>query len=253
MQGRGETPRGLAILPARLGSTRLPRKVLLADTGRPLVVHTAEAVSAAERIERVLVATDDEEVLNAVRQHGYDAVMTRADHASGTDRVHEAAGDQDGYDVIVNVQADEPEIDAAELDRLVAAFEDETVEAATLAAPITDPAEEDSPSVVKVVRDQAGDALYFSRSPLPSRVHARPGFSATTLRHVGVYAFRPAALNRFCSLPEGALERAENLEQLRWLEAGRRMRVLDAKRAPRGIDTEADYEAFVTRMGGITT
>ena len=252
MSPAGEQPHALAILPARLGSTRLPAKVLLAETGRPLFVHTAQAVARASRVARVLVATDDERVVAAAEEHGVEAVLTSPDHPSGTDRVHEAAASASGHDVVLNVQADEPEVEPTELDALVAAFADPAVEAATLAAPIEDPDELAATSVVKVVRDASGDALYFSRALLPNRSHARAGDAAEPLglRHVGVYAFRPAALAAFCALPPSALERAENLEQLRWLEAGRRMRVLDARRAPRGIDTEADYLAFVTRVNG---
>ncbi|MDA1264867.1 MAG: 3-deoxy-manno-octulosonate cytidylyltransferase [Planctomycetota bacterium] len=249
MRLSGESLRALAVLPARIGSTRLARKVLLAETGRPLVVHTAETVTGASRITRVVVATDDAEVLAAVTEHGHEAVMTRDDHPSGTDRVNEAAQlTGEGWDVVVNVQADEPELDPADLDRLVDAFEDADVEIATLAAPLAE-GELETASVVKVVRDDAGDALYFSRAAIPCADHARDDDVAPGLRHVGVYAFRPEALAAFCALPVGRLERTENLEQLRWLEAGRRMRVLDAARAPRGIDTLEDYRAFVQRTG----
>ncbi len=259
MEPRGEHLRALAVLPARLGSTRLPRKVLLAETGQPLVVHTARAVARATSIESVLIATDDETVATAVREFGFEAALTSPDHPSGTDRVHEAVSASEGrWDVVVNVQADEPELDPGDLDLLVHAFADPAVHVATLAAPITDPTELCSESVVKVVRDALGDALYFSRAPIPNRSHARPNATEApeeprALRHVGVYAFRPAALAEFCALEVGTLERSESLEQLRWLEAGRRMRVLDARRAPRGIDTEADYRAFVERVGHTTS
>ena len=255
MGSDGEPPHALAVLPARLGSTRLPAKVLLAETGRPLFVHTAEAVSQAKRVQRVLIATDDSKVLLAAQAHGLEATLTSADHQSGTDRVNEAAtgigAKEMTWDVILNVQADEPEVEAGELDALVEAFTDPSVEVATLAAPITDEEELSASSVVKVVRDSSGDALYFSRSPIPSQAHARGGegqAGTQALRHVGVYAFRPEALVAFCTLGVGALEHTENLEQLRWLEAGRRIRVLDADRAYRGIDTESDYRAFVDRM-----
>ncbi len=242
--------RAAAVIPARIGSTRLPRKMLLAETGTPLVVHTARAVAACAAIERVVVATDSDEVLAAARDHGVDALMTRADHASGTDRVHEAAerlaADGDGpYDVILNVQGDEPDVAAQDLAALVDCFADEGVEFASLWAPIDDQADLASPAVVKVVLDERGDALYFSRAAVPDARHARDGAAPTYRRHVGVYAFRPAALARFCALPPGALERVENLEQLRWLEAGGRLRVLPASRRPRGIDTAEQYADFV--------
>lgn len=251
MPARGEFPRALAVLPARIGSTRLPAKVLLAETGKPLVIHTAETAARASSIAKVVIATDDEEVLQLAQQHGFDAVMTSPEHSSGTDRVNEAVGLLGGdWDVVLGVQADEPELDPADLDRLAQAFSDPQIDAATLATPIRGDEELNAPSVVKVVLDSAGDALLFSRAPIPCRAHAREGARTAplALRHIGVYAFRPAALAAFCALPCSDLERIENLEQLRWLEAGHRMRVLEVSRAPRGIDTPEDYRAFVERQ-----
>lgn len=254
MAGANETsspPRAVAIVPARLGSTRLARKMLLAETGLPLFVHTARNVAAAGVFEQVVVATDAEEILAAARAHGVAALPTSPDHPSGTDRAFEAwqriARDDPSVDVVVNVQGDEPELAAADLRALVAAFADEAVEIATLAAELDDPAELASPDVVKVVTDAAGDALYFSRAAIPSTDHARPGATRRAHRHVGVYAFRPAALEAFRALPVGRLEALESLEQLRWLEAGRSLRVVAASHAPPGIDTRDDYAAFVQR------
>ena len=180
--------------------------------------------------------------------------------SSRVSRVHEAwnilaeRGGAD-FDVVVNVQGDEPDLPAADLDLVVSAFVEEEVEIATLCAPVTVREEALDPSVVKVVRDARGDALYFSRSPVPSFEHpsrpmrpGAPGLKAVE-RHIGVYAFRPEALKAFCALPQGELEATENLEQLRWLEAGRRMRVLVASETTYGIDTEEDYAAFVARTG----
>jgi 3-deoxy-manno-octulosonate cytidylyltransferase (CMP-KDO synthetase) len=248
---RGESPRALAVLPARIGSTRLPAKVLLAETGKPLVIHTAEATARATGVDKVLIATDGEQVLRHAEQYGFEALLTSPEHASGTDRVNEAVQLLGGHwDVVLGVQADEPELDPEDLNRLIEAFVDPRIEAATLATPIEDPTELASTNVVKVVRDQSGDALLFSRAPIPCRDHAREGSPASplALRHIGIYAFRPAALAEFCALPAGTLEGIENLEQLRWLEAGRPMRVLDAGHAPRGIDTPEDYRAFVERQ-----
>ena len=249
-------PRALALVPARLGSQRLPRKMLLAETGRPLVVHTVANAHAAGLFARVVVATDSPEIQAAVADAGFEAVLTRPDHESGTARAEEAARAVGGaFDVVVNVQGDEPELDRGDLARLVAAFADPAVEAATLCGPLAE-AERALPQVVKVVRDAAGDALYFSRAPVPYRAepgaaaYARedaPPWSDCARRHVGVYAFRPAALADFVALPRGRLEALENLEQLRWLEAGRRMRVVEAAHLPLGIDTRADYDAFVQR------
>ena len=248
--------RALAVLPARLTSTRLERKVLLDETGLPLFAHTARQVSRCDAIERVLVATDSEQVLEWGTRLDIEVVMTDADHPSGTDRVQEAV-DQLGsaFDVILNVQADEPDVEPEDLRRLVRAFECETVQAATLATPLLSADDLASPNVVKVTRDAQGRAMYFSRAPIPCRSHARdagqaPAGAPLALRHVGVYAYRPDALARFCSLEKGTLEVAENLEQLRWLEAGHPMTVVDAEHTPRGIDTREDYDAFVQRQGG---
>lgn len=255
----GERLRALAIVPARLGSRRLARKMLLDDTGAPLFEHTARNVGRCPAIERVVVATDAEEILERARAAGLEAVLTRPDHASGTDRAEEALSrvGPAGWDVVVNVQGDEPELDPADLGRLVAAFADPAVELATLAGPLAE-SDHARPQVVKVVRDERGDALYFSRAPIPYRpapgegaAYARedaPAWSSQARRHVGVYAFRPAALRAFCARPRGALEALENLEQLRWLEAGRRMRVVEATSVPLGIDTREDYDAFVERV-----
>jgi 3-deoxy-manno-octulosonate cytidylyltransferase (CMP-KDO synthetase) len=261
----GGERRAVAILPARLASRRLPRKMLLAETGKPLFVHTAERVAACRAIQRVVVATDAREILEAARDAGLEALLTREDHESGTDRVQEAFAGLGGgpWDVVLGVQADEPEVETADLEVLVAAFAEPEVEAASLCAPFEREEEAEAPQAVKVVRDSRGDALYFSRAPIPYRAaapgeasagaYARAGAPARAgvlRRHVGVYAFRPAALARFCALPSGALEGLENLEQLRWLEAGRRMRVLEVARAPMGIDTRADYDLFVARLRG---
>ncbi|MBM3991799.1 MAG: 3-deoxy-manno-octulosonate cytidylyltransferase [Planctomycetes bacterium] len=258
MNSTGDSPRALAIVPARLASVRLPRKMLLAETGLPLCVHTVRNLRRCAALERIVLAVDDEEVAAAARAHGVEAVLTRVEHPSGTDRAFEAASKVGGtFDVVVNVQGDEPELDPADLGRLVAAFSSPEVEAATLAASFVDPDEALASQVVKVVRDERGDALYFSRAPIPhrstdpsrayARADARP-WAEVARRHVGVYAFRPAALERFVRSSPGTLERLENLEQLRWLEQGRRMRVVDAGRVPLGIDTRADYDAFVGRV-----
>lgn len=242
----------VAIVPARLGSTRLARKLLLADTGEPLFVHTARNAAGAGVFARVVVATDAAEIADAARRAGLQAVITRADHPSGTDRVAEAyahlAAEGLLAEVVVGLQGDEPDLEAGDLARLVAAFADPAVEIATLAVRFEDERAADLPQAVKVVCDARGDALYFSRARIPARGHGcGEGDLAVLRRHVGVYAFVPQALARFCSLSHGALEACENLEQLRWLEAGGRIRVVEATRAPLGIDTREDYDRFVAR------
>jgi len=249
--------RALAIIPARLASSRLARKMLLEARGLPLFAHTARNTQASGAFARVVLATDAHEILERARELGLEALLTRAVHTSGTDRVHEAwlalarAGER--AEVVVNVQGDEPELDPRDLAALVAAFGDARVRAATLAAPLEDPALCARPNVVKVVVDRNGDALYFSRAPIPADGHAAaesgPGTNKTIhRRHIGVYAFAPAALEQFCALPRGVYEMRENLEQLRWLEAGEKMRVVAATRVPEGIDTQPDFERFVERL-----
>lgn len=260
----GADPRVLVVVPARIGSTRLPRKMLLRETGRYLFEHTVRNVERASLVERVVLATDSEEIVRAAEEVGIDALLTSPDHPSGTDRVEEAHGALvaagDGpFDVIVNVQGDEPELPPRDLDALVAAFDDDGVELATLWARVESRADADDPSIVKVVVDGCSDALYFSRSPIPSLEHPSrpmredaPGLAAMK-RHIGVYAFRPAALERFCRLAPGALETTESLEQLRWLEAGGRIRVVEASQTTVGIDTREHYSLFVARQGAVAT
>ena len=236
----------LIVIPARMGATRLPGKPLLAETGKPLVVHTLEAVRHCTRAARVVVATDDDRIAAAVRAAWGEAILTSPGCRSGTDRVAEAARLIAGDDIVVNVQGDEPEVDPAALDVLIAAVEaDLTVQMATLAAPILSDEELASPSVVKVVVDARGDAMYFSRSPIPFA--REPLGPARPRRHVGVYAYRRDFLQKFAGMDATPLELTEVLEQLRALENGVRIRVVATDRAPPGIDTPQDYEAFVRR------
>ena len=228
--------------------------MLLAETGRCLFLHTADVVRASGAFARVVVATDAPEIAEAARGAGFEALMTRADHRSGTDRVCEAwralAAQGETADVVVNVQGDEPESAPADLAAVVAAFAPGGIEIATLAAPFSTEEEWKNPSVVKVVCDARGTALYFSRAPIPGRGHGAaplPPAQLPVRRHIGVYAFTPAALLRCAALAPGRLEAAESLEQLRWLEAGERIHVAAASRAPAGIDTREDYDGFVSR------
>ena len=237
--------RTVAIIPARYGSTRLPGKPLLDKTGRPLIQHVVEAVRQARRIQAVYVATDDARIERAVRAFGGEAVMTRPDHPSGTDRLAEAAeliGLDDG-DVVVNVQGDEPEMDPRHIDRLVELLNDSDAEMATLAAPLDAQAAQ-SPDNVKVVLAVDGTALYFSRAVIP---YDRQGAGVRYLLHLGIYAYRKGFLVRFAALEPTPAERAEKLEQLRALEHGYRIAVGVVPSAPPGVDTMEDYAAFVER------
>ena len=236
----------ILVIPARYGSKRLPGKPLLCETGRPLVMHVLDAASRATRVTRALVATDDERILAAVREAGGCAMLTSAAHSCGTERVAEVASLIPGDEPVVNLQGDEPEIDPADIDLLIETLVSTGAAIATLAAPIEDEAEFRDPSVVKVVTDADGNALYFSRAPIP---HDRDGDGAADRwHHLGIYAFTRAALRDFAARPPSPLERTEKLEQLRALESGMRIRVAFVKKAPPGIDTIKAYRDFVRRQ-----
>jgi len=236
----------VGIIPARYSSTRLPGKPLLDATGKPLIQYVVENVRKARRIEAVYVATDDERIKQAVEEFGCEAIMTRPDHPSGTDRLAEAAQilNLDEDDVIVNVQCDEPEIDPNHIDLLVSLLINSDAPMATLAAPI-DERSANSPNNVKVVLSQSGHALYFSRAKIP---FDRDGKGAQYLLHVGIYAYRKRFLDKITALEPTPLEQTEKLEQLRALENGFRIAVGVVDSASPGIDTMEDYENFIRRM-----
>lgn len=236
-------PTYAVVIPARVGSTRLPRKPLLAETGRPLVVHVVERAQRAPGVSRVIVATDDDAIEEAVRAIGGDVARTDPGHATGTSRCAEVAATLT-EDVVVNVQGDEPTFEPADLAGLAEAAARAGVDIATLAHPIRSPEDAARPSTVKVVLRADGTALYFSRAPIPFDV-ASGGAAAGTLGHVGIYAFRRPRLLDFVRLPPGRLAALESLEQLRALEAGWRIAVLPATRPALGIDTPDDYARFV--------
>jgi 3-deoxy-manno-octulosonate cytidylyltransferase (CMP-KDO synthetase) len=237
----------LCVIPARYGSKRFPGKALASQTGKPLIQHVYEAAAGAKRVDAVVVATDDERICAAVEAFGGRAVMTRADHPCGTNRVAEAAEAFPDAEIVVNLQGDEPELDPALLDRLIDEMQkDPKMELATLAGPLA--AEEAAdPNAVKVVLAASGDALYFSRAPIPVARDGEKSRRAPMLLHFGIYAFRADALRAYARMPQTPLERTERLEQLRWLEQGRRIRVLVTDHRPAGVDTPEDYAAFVER------
>lgn len=238
----------VAVVPARFASTRLPGKPLLSETGRPLIRHVVEAAARSSRLERVIVATDDDRILTAVRAFGGEAVMTREDHPSGTDRVAEVAAGLPDAEIIVNLQGDEPEIAGEALDRVVELLlDDPEVPMATLATPIRDEAIHRDPACVKVVLDARGRALYFSRSPIPMHRDGLPS-GILGLLHLGLYAYRRDFLMGLGKMAPSPLERAEKLEQLRVLEAGRPIAVGVVDEPSVGIDTPEDYRRFVERQ-----
>jgi 3-deoxy-manno-octulosonate cytidylyltransferase (CMP-KDO synthetase) len=241
------------VIPARYGSTRLPGKPLLRSTGKYLIQHVYERAREAKSAAVVVVATDDTRILSAVEGFGGTAVMTRKDHPSGTDRVAEVAAGLD-VDAVINLQGDEPLFDPAGLDLLAELLEsDPTADVATLATPIRDRETYLAPSCVKVVRDDRGRALYFSRSPIPFVRDGEPDFRADPPRfllHLGVYAYRRETLLKVASAPPHSLEQSEKLEQLRVLGLGGTIQVGVVAAAHRGVDTPADYAAFVEAYRG---
>jgi 3-deoxy-manno-octulosonate cytidylyltransferase (CMP-KDO synthetase) len=239
----------VAVIPARFASTRLPGKPLLSETGRTLIQHVVEAARQARRPDRVIVATDDARIFDAVVAFGGDAVMTRGDHPSGTDRVAEvAAGLPADTRIIVNVQGDEPELSGPAIDLAVAMLErDPDAPMSTLATPIRDEATYRDPSCVKVVRAASGRALYFSRASIPFHRDGGPFEPGSALLHLGLYAYRRDFLLAMAALPPSPLERAEKLEQLRVIEAGHAIAVGVVEEPSVGIDTPEDYRRFVAR------
>jgi 3-deoxy-manno-octulosonate cytidylyltransferase (CMP-KDO synthetase) len=241
----------VAIIPARFASTRLPGKPLSDLHGKTMIQRVHERVCLARLPERVIVATDDERIASVVRGFGGEAILTSADHASGTDRLAEVARGLEDALIVVNVQGDEPLLDPSAIDAAArAVVGDEELSLSTLSAPIATVEEMLSPSVVKVVTDARGFALYFSRSPLPfvraaggdAREAAREAVAQGLARkHVGLYVYRRAALLRFASLAQSPLEIAEGLEQLRALQNGMRIRVVSLASEPgRAVDTPED-------------
>lgn len=244
----------LCVLPARLASRRLPRKPLLPLAGRPLIEWSWRAACRVPAFDAVWVATDAPEVAGVVEGLGGTAVLTSREHASGTDRVAEAAGRPEarGFDIVVNYQADEPFLDPDAVGRTVEAVRDGGTEVATLAAPLGDESEWRSPSVVKVVVDRHGRALYFSRASIPHPREGGPELRDTPdspyLRHVGLYAFSRAGLERWTRLEPSRLEGIERLEQLRALEEGVPIQVVVGPATEPGLDVPRDVERAERRL-----
>ena len=231
-------------------STRLPAKPLLKSTGKYLIQHVYERACAAKSARLVIVATDDSRIASAVERFGGNVVMTRSDHVSGTDRVAEVAEDLD-VDVVVNLQGDEPDIQPDYLDRLPELLAaDPESQVATLAVPMTSLAQWQNPNYVKVVCDQQGRALYFSRAPVPFVRDGQPDFAsrpARFLHHLGLYAYRRDFLLQLAAQPADPLEQLEKLEQLRILASGGRIQVGVVADGCGGVDTLEEYEKFVRR------
>lgn len=241
----------VAIIPARYASTRFPGKPLTKIGGVTMIERVFTQASKAKSLSGVLVATDDQRIFEAVKAFGGQVVMTRDDHRSGTDRLAEVAQYQPDIDVIVNVQGDEPLIDPSTIDRAVEPLlNDREIQMSTIAAPITDYAEVNSPDVVKVVLDNNGFAQYFSRSPIPYYRDAAPS-ERVYLAHVGLYVYRRECLLKLALLPPTPLEKAESLEQLRALENRIRIKVVTGSYRPVAVDKPADVANVERALGTV--
>jgi len=235
--------KAIAVIPARLASTRLPRKMLREISGKPLIGIVFEAVRCSPRLADVIVATDSEEIMAVCRKSGWKAQMTSAKHRSGTERVHEISC-RESADVYINIQGDEPLVRPEQVASLLDVMSHPQVEVGTLmtrAAAIDIP----NPNAVKVVTDLNGRALYFSRATIP---HDRDRNEPPYFKHLGLYAYRKAALDRFVALPESFLEKAERLEQLRFLENGISIYVAETPHDSIGIDTEEDLQRVISML-----
>jgi 3-deoxy-manno-octulosonate cytidylyltransferase (CMP-KDO synthetase) len=237
----------VAVIPARLASTRLPRKMLREIAGIPLLAWVYRGVRRCSSLDQVIVATDSDEILRFCEQQGFVARMTSGAHRSGTERVHEIST-AIAADVYLNVQGDEPLTRHEHIESLIAVMRDAAVEVGTLKTPAAE-VDVNNPSAVKVVTDSAGRALYFSRATIP---HDRDGVGPRYYKHLGFYGYRKAALDRFVSWPESALERSERLEQLRFVENGVPIYVAETPFDTVGVDTEEDVRRVEEMMRSAT-
>jgi 3-deoxy-manno-octulosonate cytidylyltransferase (CMP-KDO synthetase) len=240
------------VIPARLASTRLPEKLLLAETGKSVLEHTFLAAQKSKLASGITIAVDHERLAHLAQFFGAIVQMTDPDAASGTDRVAEVARARPDVDLLINVQGDEPEISGESIDTVIRLLEaNPNADVATLATPIRNRHDLEDPACVKVVRAFDGSALYFSRSVIPHPrvwdekwLHCDP---APFLQHLGIYAYRRSFLLELSNLAASPLEQIEKLEQLRFLQSGKRIMIGIVPRSPRGIDTREDYEAFIER------
>ncbi|OLC84571.1 MAG: 3-deoxy-manno-octulosonate cytidylyltransferase [Acidobacteria bacterium 13_1_40CM_4_57_6] len=234
----------MVVIPARYGSTRLPGKPLLLLAGKPMIQRVYERAKLAARVDRVIVATDDERIVKAVEDFGGEARITRSEHRTGTERVAEVAAREEG-DVFVNVQGDEPLLDPNAIDVAVnSLLEEPQASISTVATSIKTPGDIMDPNVVKAVLDFDGNAIYFSRAPIPWVRDTGSKIQVRHLKHLGLYVFQRDALLEYPTLPQGELERIEQLEQLRWMENGWKIRVAEVQHDAVSVDVPED----VTRV-----
>ncbi|MBQ9473063.1 MAG: 3-deoxy-manno-octulosonate cytidylyltransferase [Bacteroidales bacterium] len=244
----------LGIIPARYASTRFPGKPLADIEGRPMIQWVYEGAVGTHLLDRVIVATDDRRIADTVQAFGGEVALTSANHRSGTDRAAEVARSIDGsrYDVIVNIQGDEPAVNSAQLQALLALFNNPGTEIGTLCKRIDTAEELISPNVVKVVRDSQGRALYFSRYPIPycrdNTLLQQKLSDGVYMKHIGIYAYRPDTLRKVAAMQPSSLELAESLEQLRWLQAGINIYTAETDTENISIDTPQDLHDFIKTL-----
>lgn len=246
----------IAVIPARFDSTRLPGKMLLPLNGKPLILHTLERARSAKNVSRVIIATDDERILRVVEENGCEAVLTSKNHQSGSDRIAEVAANLPENSIIVNIQGDEPLISPKTIETAVdVMLADETTDIATTCEKIENASDVINPNAVKVITDENGFALYFSRAPIPfpreavskygdlkTALENEPTLISLFRKHTGLYVYRREYLLKFTRLPQSNLEKTEMLEQLRALENGARIKVVEVWESSIGVDTAEDFE-----------
>ena len=261
--GNNHPKKVFAIIPARYHSTRLEGKLLLPLNGKPLILHTLEQAKKARNIDKVIVATDDERILHIIKESGNEAILTSKNHQSGSDRIAEVAENLPANSIIVNVQGDEPTISPSTIESAVEAIlSDENADIATTCEKIEDYRDVLSPDVVKVVSDKNGYALYFSRSPIPfpreavkmfgtleNALRNEPDLVSLFRKHTGLYVYRREYLLKFTRLEQSNLEKTEMLEQLRALENGARIKVVETAESSIGVDTAEDFERVKMYLG----
>jgi 3-deoxy-manno-octulosonate cytidylyltransferase (CMP-KDO synthetase) len=236
--------KAIAVIPARLASTRLPRKMLREIAGKPLIGVVYEAIRSSPLLAEVIIATDSEEIMVVCRKHDWKAQMTSPAHRSGTERAHEVSG-RETADVYINVQGDEPLTRSEHIATLLQVMENPAAQVGTLMTPAAE-VDIPNPNAVKVVTDLSGSALYFSRATIP---FDRDGTCPPYFKHLGLYAYRKTALDRFVKLPESSLEKSERLEQLRFLENGIPIFVGETPHDSVGVDTEEDLQRVIKILG----
>ncbi len=261
--GKNPTKNVIAIIPARFSSTRLEGKLLLPLNGKPLILHTLEQAKKAKNISRVIVATDDERILDVIEKSGNEVILTSDHHQSGSDRIAEVAEKLPNNSIIVNVQGDEPLISPNTIEKAVQAIlEDETIDISTTCEEIADYKDILNPDVVKVITDKNGFALYFSRSPIPfprddvkkygslkKALQENAGLLKLYRKHTGLYVYRREFLLNYTKSKQTHLETTEMLEQLRALENGARIKVVEVSESSIGVDTKKDFEKVELILG----